>query len=402
MSAAHSDPSNISSATDVAKRVYTCLKPNIDGDILRVNAYEALKLLEGLHAELLKLPPTDRRHLSGTAIDKLMASGHSLYQTMTNDPIRYDDHTMAMLLLASTVALGIHGSTWAEASVRTEAPGDDVLRQMDRVPIKLEEMRIYVSLYNWSVSTWWDDVSSELTGVCKEVMYVLLDDEFAIAEKMACAMALCSASSDLSLGQKVASPSTIALQSSTYLRQLQVSGHAVERINAIADMSDSEIGQQVIRDLITSFLMPRIELFPRPTTLFNGEATRFIMEHHPDIVRRAHLKAQLTGPHLWRDLGEGELERSCVILAGLAVYLAPDIDSVRKKSAFNGRVQLPFARGKPPLVGPIILLTQQRWSCYVVEEDRSRTLQYSGEGLVGLQRCALLFTHLYDRNIKNR
>lgn len=391
-------------SNEVAKRVYNCLKPGEDGNISRVNAYESIRLIEGLHIELLK---SSSRRLNANAIDKLMKSGHFLYKFMTTDPSRQYDCMMCMTFIASVIALGIHGSYWTESSFDQSDSGTnttgvvDTVHQADRVAIKLEEMRIYVSLHSWATSTWWDDMSCELKEVCKEAMHVLLDDEFAIAEKMACAMVLFSASIDLEMSEIVNSPSTMALHSGAYLRELQTSGQYVERVNAIADMSDSEIGQQVIRDLITSFLLPRIETFPRSTTLFNSEATRFIMEYHPDVVRRAHMKAQLTGPHLWRDLNEDELERSCVILAGLAVYLAPDIEAVRKKAAFNGRVQLPFVYGKPPLSGPLLRLTHQRWSCYVVEEDRSQTLQYSGEGLTGLQRCALLFTHLYDRNIKN-
>jgi len=389
--------------TEVAKRIYNCLKPDVEHVISRVNAYEALRLIEGLHVELLK--SSDRR-IPGRAVDHLMKAGQFLYMFMTTDPNRYDDCAMIMLLLGSVIAIGIHGSSWADAadSMQHDEPTADVpvaTRQTDRTSIKLDEMRIYVSLHSWSTSTWWDDMSSELKEVCKDAMCVLLDDEFAIAEKMACAMSLFSASLDMEMGDVVSSPSTIALHSSAYIRELQKSGQYAERVNAIADMSDSEIGQQVIRDLITSFLLPRIETFPRATTLFNSEATRFIMEYHPDVVRRAHMKAQLTGPHLWRDLNEDELDRTCVILAGIAVYLAADVDAVRKKAAFNGRVQLPFLRGKPPASGPLLRLTHQRWSCYAVENDRSQTLQCSGEGLAGLQRCALLFTHLYDSNINN-
>ena len=396
--------STSSTINDVTRRVYNCLKPDAECVISRVNAYEALRLIEALHMELLK---ANTRRLPGNAIENLMKAGHFIYIFMTADPNRSNDCTVIMLLLASVIALGIHGSNWSDSCMDSSPQdGDDqsdvgTIQPTDRVPIKLEEMRVYVPLHSWATSTWWDDMTRELPDVCKEAMYVLLDDEFAIAEKTACAMALFSASLDLEKSETLSSPSTIALHSSTYLRDLQKTGQHIERINAIADMSDSEIGQQVIRDLITSFLLPRIETFPRSTTLFNSDATRFIMEHHPDVVRRAHMKAQLTGPHLWRDLNEDELERTCVILAGIAVYLAPDIDAVRKKSAFNGRVQLPFVNGKPPSSGPLLRLTHQRWSCYVIGEDRSQTLQYSGEGLVGLQRCALLFTYLYDSNIKN-
>lgn len=393
--------SSSSTATEVAKRIYNSLKPDAENTISRVNAYEALRLLEGLHGQLLK---SNTRRISSNTINYLIKSGHCLYKFMTNDPNRYDDCAMGMMLLASVIALGVHGIQNTlddmDAIEEQDHVEGDAMRQTERTPIKLDEMQIYTSLYSWATSTWWDDMSCELADVCKEVMYVLLDDAFAIAEKMACAMTLFSASLDMEMDEKLTSPSTIALQSSAYLREMQTSGQHVERINAIADMSDSEIGQQVIRDLITSFLLPRIETFPRPTTLFNGETTRFIMEHHPDIVRRAHLKAQLTGPQLWRDLNEDEVERICVILAGIAVYLAPDIDSVRKKSAFNGRVQLPFVRGKPPLSGPFLRLTHRRWSCYMISDNATQTMQYSGEGLAGLQRCALLFTHLYDSEVK--
>ena len=394
---------------EVAKRVYNCLKPDAEHVISRVNAYEALRLIQGLHMELLK---ASGRRIPGVSMGNLIKSGQFVYMFMTTDPNRCDDCAMIMLMLASVIAIGIHGSSWSDGAdcaddmqhdgANNADNGDNgAVRQTDRMPIKLDEMRIYVSLHSWATSTWWDDMSCELKEVCKDAMCVMLDDEFAIAEKMACAMSLFSASLDLEMGDSLSSPSTIALHSSAYIRELQKSGQYVERVNAIADMSDSEIGQQVIRDLITSFLLPRIETFPRHTTLFNSEATRFIMEYHPDVVRRAHMKAQLTGPYLWRDLNEDELERTCVILAGIAVYIAPDIDAVRKKAAFNGRVQLPFVHGKLPLNGPLLRLTHQRWCCYVVEEDRSQTLQCSGEGLAGLQRCALLFTHLYDSNINN-
>jgi len=387
----------------IAKQVYNCLNPDRNGAITRANAYEALKQLQILHSEFIKREAAVR---SPSSVEALLSAGHNLYQFMSTDPVRSEESATILLFLASTIAMAMEGSRWSDETNANEEGGTSVeeqeaIRKVERVPIDLFEMKLFVPLHTWATSTWWDDVSDELTDVCKDVIQVLLDDEFNVSQKTAAALAFFSASLDLELDSilKLTSPSTVALQSSAYLRQLHHSGHVVERVNAIADMSDSEIGQQVIRDLITSFLVPRIEMFPRHTTLFNSETTRFIMEYHPDIVRRAHLKAMLTGPHLWRNLDEGELERTCVILAGLAVFLAPDIDSVRKKSAFNGRIILPFLRGKPPLEGPTLQLNQGRWSCYLMGHARTSVLQCSGEGVAGLERCVLLFTHLCEQMV---
>jgi len=382
--------------------VYKCLKPQANGDISRVNAYEALTLIQSLHMELLKLPANPAvQNISQKSIDTLMTCGHHMYNYMTVDPMRAEDCAFIMLQIGSVIALGMHGSRWSddlEMSESNECDGqDDHFRQLERQKIEVDEMQIYASLHTWATSTWWDEVcTSDLAGACQESMYVLLDDEFTFSQKMACAMMLFSASNDLKVMSTITSPSTISLQSSTYIRELQKSGRITEQMNAIAEMSDSELGQQVIRDMITSFLIPRIEMFPRYTTLFNSEITKFIMENYPHIVRRAHMKATLTGPFLWHDLNEDELERTCVILAGIAVFLAPDIDSVRKKAAFNGRVDLPFVRSKRPSSGPLLQFSQQKWSCYIIEPNGSLTLQCSGEGMKGLERCALLFTHLYD------
>lgn len=388
------------SVKTIAKKVYNCLKPDAEGSIRHTNAYEALKQLHVLHGELLKqCQPIAPR----SAVETLMLAGHNLYKFTPTDPTRSEESATLLLFLASTIALAVHGSRWADETMapctEEEAEGD-VARKLERVPVDLSEMRLFGSLHTWATSSWWDHVLEEnLTETCKDALLVILDDEFNLGQKKACALAFFSASLELEASShfKSSSPSTISLQSSSYLRQLQHSGHVVERMNAIADMSDSEIGQQVIRDMITSFLLPRIEAFPRYTSLFNSETTRFIMEHHPDIVRRAHLKAMLTGPYLWRDLAEDELERTCVVLAGLAVFLASDVEAVRKKAGFNGRVILPFLRAKPPLEGPILQLTQRRWSCYLLNDSQTPILQCSGEGICGLERCVLLFTHLYEQ-----
>ena len=73
--------STSSTINDVTRRVYNCLKPDAECVISRVNAYEALRLIEALHMELLK---ANTRRLPGNAIENLMKAGHFIYIFMCN------------------------------------------------------------------------------------------------------------------------------------------------------------------------------------------------------------------------------------------------------------------------------------------------------------------------------
>ena len=218
-------------------------------------------------------------------------------------------------------------------------------------------------------------------------------------------------------------------------------------VESLVSRADAELGAQVFRDLILSFTLPRGVTRLRHTLLLsrtlNGEATK----NYPSLVDHAH-RAALQGPsQVWQhgvtsagtivstevDEAPGErdaqflhdaqrihdeaeqqeqsrlnnldyiaaanMERSCVILAGLAMLFAPSSAEARKGIAFQGRVRLPFLTVPLHRVSAtsattdthsvVELLEDGSWA-YVAAVNGTLQLKYRGQGLHGLSAAASL------------
>ena len=109
-----------------------------------------------------------------------------------------------------------------------------------------------------------------------------------------------------------------------------------ERLAAIADVAESEAGQQVLRDLILSFTLPSEVVGMRRTALIGREAQASATQNHTTLstrrTRRPCVRHLGMGAH-----GKGAAQGVC-LLAGLAIMLASKTqDAIRKEDAFNGR-----------------------------------------------------------------
>jgi len=212
-------------------------------------------------------------------------------------------------------------------------------------------------------------------------------------------------------------------------------------VESLVGRADAEMGAQVFRDLVLSFTLPRGVVGLRHTLLLSRNTSTIATNKHGDLVGHAH-GAALQGPsRVWQHgvlgatpmLGEGageapgernaeflhtaerlhneaeererqrlnnqdcvaaaEMERGCVLLAGLAMLFAPSSIEARKGLAYQGRVRLPFfsvplERTEPK--SSVELMTDGSW-CYFQPEHARLAIKYRGFGLEALKVvCALL------------
>ena len=139
--------------------------------------------------------------------------------------------------------------------------------------------------------------------------------------------------------------------------------------DGIVDGADSEVGQQVLRDLILSFLLPRELLGARKTLLLPREAIKRAGVEHGLLLSQAHDVAMRGAPWSFSD-DENEIHKACALLAGVAILTTRGgEDPIRKQDAFVGRVNLPFFETSPPNAGVKRLALspdQQRWVLYKI------------------------------------
>ena len=212
-------------------------------------------------------------------------------------------------------------------------------------------------------------------------------------------------------------------------------------IESLVGRADAELGAQVFRDLVLSFTLPRGVVGLRHTLLLSRNTSTIATKNHGDLVGHAHCAA-LQGPsRVWQHgvlsaqpmLNDGagqapgektaqflhtaerlhqeaeeaerlrmnnqdciaaaEMERSCVLLAGLAMLFAPSSSEARKGLAFQGRVRLPFFSvplERTDVKSSIELMTDGSW-CYFEPQNERLVLKYKGDGLEAVKVvCTLL------------
>ena len=216
-------------------------------------------------------------------------------------------------------------------------------------------------------------------------------------------------------------------------------------IESIVLASDAELGMQVFKEMVLSFSLPRGVIKVRHTLLLARETVTETTRDYPKFVEHAHTAA-LQGPsRVWNHgvalgetpsladhdtevavsvqsrashflhnaeeirlreeqrrqahvlthdaVGASYVERTCVLLAGLAMVFAPTSLEARKGVAFRGRVLLPFL-SVPTLSGcggTIELLNTGEWVYLRRRATQSDAGVVHREGGVrGLSRCAAL------------
>lgn len=160
-----------------------------------------------------------------------------------------------------------------------------------------------------------------------------------------------------------------------------------KKLLSIVGVGESEAGQQVVRDIMLSFLLPSSHVGVRRTLLLTREASTRAGVDHPTFVQRSHDTAMAGTEWIWTK-GDDTLERMCCLLAGLAVLTTKaDHDPIRKADAFGGRLLVPFFETKaPPRDAYRIALVprSRRWILFHLDKRNNPQILSSQRGFKGL------------------
>ena len=167
-----------------------------------------------------------------------------------------------------------------------------------------------------------------------------------------------------------------------------------KRLLALAQAGESEAGQQILRDLLLSFLLPSSIVGVRRNLLMSRAASTAAGVDHADVVNTGHSVAMAGSEFIWQH-SKDELERACALLTGVAILTTRGgEDPIRKKDAFVGRVSLPFFETTPPPPGVkrlALIPDQRRWVLYKIGKDGAPNVQCNLRGFEGLCDCLLEF-----------
>lgn len=167
-----------------------------------------------------------------------------------------------------------------------------------------------------------------------------------------------------------------------------------KRLLALAQAGESEAGQQILRDILLSFLLPQGVVGVRRNLLMSRAASTAAGVDHADAVNTAHSVAMAGSEFIWQH-SKDELERACALLTGVAILTTRGGDDpIRKKDAFVGRVSLPFFETAPPPPGVkrlALIPDQKRWVLYRIGKDNAPSVLCNLRGFEGLCDCLLEF-----------
>ena len=167
-----------------------------------------------------------------------------------------------------------------------------------------------------------------------------------------------------------------------------------KRLLSLAQAGESEAGQQILRDLLLSFLLPSSVIGVRRHLLMSRAASTAAGVDHADAVNTAHSVAMAGSEFIWQH-SKDELERACALLTGVAILTTRGgEDPIRKKDAFVGRISLPFFETTPPPPGVkrlALIPDQRRWVLYKIGKDGAPNVQCNLRGFEGLCDCLLEF-----------
>lgn len=162
-----------------------------------------------------------------------------------------------------------------------------------------------------------------------------------------------------------------------------------DHIETIISAGESEIGQSVLRDLLTSFLVPKEILGTRRSLMLSREIGERVSTDLPWVAAMAHETAMAGCAHTYSH-SRSELKRACALLTGLAILTTPGKgeDQGRKSVAFNGLVQLPFLETAPETINGKTFLAlipaSRSWALYKIPNSGKPDVLHSQRGLEGL------------------
>jgi len=178
-----------------------------------------------------------------------------------------------------------------------------------------------------------------------------------------------------------------------------------EDLMTIILAGESEAGQSCLRDIIVSFLLPKDVIGVRRTLLLSREISARVASEYPWVAGIAHETAMIGCENVWKT-SKSELKRACALLAGFAMLSTSGCgdDMIRKSTAFDGRVQLPFLECAPPAAAassvgaPCKMLalvpSTRSWVIYSISHDGKPLVDLSNRGLDGLCMALLSFVKL--------
>ena len=151
---------------------------------------------------------------------------------------------------------------------------------------------------------------------------------------------------------------------------------------------------QVLRDLILSFKLPRSVVGMRRTCLLSRESNRLATEQHSATLGVAHDAAMRGARWSWEKDAD-PTHRMCALLAGLAVQLCDDAQSVRKDDMCKGRVVLPFLETHAPSAGTVrlqLLEHSHEWVVYTLDRKGKPKVRLRQRGFEGMVQAVLAFS----------
>ena len=162
-----------------------------------------------------------------------------------------------------------------------------------------------------------------------------------------------------------------------------------KKLQSIVDGADSEVGQQVLRDLILSFLLPRELLGARKTLLLPREASKRAGVEHGMLLSQAHDAAMRGAPWSFSD-DENVIHKICALLAGLAMLQLAKLKEadVRLATPFSGLLQIGFLE-LLPCSEKKRLVYDEELDLWRVYSQNPLTIHARGAGLDGLKACML-------------
>ena len=179
---------------------------------------------------------------------------------------------------------------------------------------------------------------------------------------------------------------------------LQQANETMQKNNlaAIVDAAESEAGQQILRDMILSFVLPQSVVGVRRLPMLGREANAIATEHHTVLLGEAHECAMRGAEWTWEN-DDDVIRKTAALLAGLCILLSTggSTDVIRKQDAFRGRVQLPFLETASPPPGTArmgFVPHRNEWIIYTVDRRGCPQVQMKSCGFEGLCMATLLLT----------
>lgn len=166
-------------------------------------------------------------------------------------------------------------------------------------------------------------------------------------------------------------------------------------VASIVSAAESEAGQTILRELVLSFLLPARVVGVRRTLALSRETSERTTSEFPLIADAAHRAAMQGANYLWEN-SNSQLLRMCALLSGVAILTTRSHkDVVRKATAFDGRVELPFLETTPPPPSQkrmALVSTTRSFSVYTLSRGQP-VVELSCAGLQGLILAVLAMKH---------